>query len=319
MRLRETERKRTGFSPALGLLLLSALWAIAWMRSDLFPQLGADVLSTAQSQAALFSIFAVVAASIAFVRGIEFPRGHSAWAPAGIGVGLFVIPTGLVACAHGWVSNLDQIAVFSLTPILAVVLEPYLQDNDLRQGEGALMSALIAITGILCLFPLDLPNSLRAGLAWCALLASVFSIAATNCLAVNLARSLPERSTVPIAAQAAAASALCFAAAALFAPRVPWRLSVLLPPTSLGASDRPACPVLALLADAPSRGIQNDRSLSSCSLIRYSRRNGPGSNPSTHTGASRNRPAGRRRGMASLRARENIGRAKTGLADCLVR
>jgi drug/metabolite transporter (DMT)-like permease len=228
MSLRQTERKRTGSSPTLGLLLLSALWAIAWMRNDLFPHLDADVLSPAQGQAAVFSIFAAVAASIALARRIEFPRGRRAWASAGIGVGLFVVPAGLAACAHGWVSQLDQIAVFSLTPIFAIVLEPYLQDNALRQGKSALAGALAAITGILCLFPLDLPGSFRAGVAWCSLLGAVVSIAATNCLAVRLAQSLPERSTLPIAAQAGAASTLYFVAVAASAPRIEWRWRELL-------------------------------------------------------------------------------------------
>jgi drug/metabolite transporter (DMT)-like permease len=103
-------------------LLLSALWAVAWLRTDLIPQFGAETLPPAQGHAALFSVFAAVAASIAVARHVEFPRGRRAWACASIGVSLFVVPAVLAACAQGWVSKLDQVAAFSLTPVFAVVL-----------------------------------------------------------------------------------------------------------------------------------------------------------------------------------------------------
>jgi len=227
MRLRPTKRTRACSTPALGLLLLSALYAVASLRSDLMPHFGVDSLAPAQSQAAFFSVFAVVAASIAVARRAEFPRGRRAWACAGIGVGLFVMPAALAACAQGWVSNLDRVAVFSLTPVFAVVLEPHLQDNAPRQGKSALAGALAAVAGILLLFPLDIPGSFRAGAALCALVAAAFGIAATNCFAVRLARNPAARSTLPMAAQAGAASAICFAAAAAFMPHPSWRWSAL--------------------------------------------------------------------------------------------
>ena len=227
MRLCRTGGPGGGLSPAVGLLLLSALWAVASLRSELFPSLGADTLSSVQRQAAIFSVFAAVAASIAVARRVKFPRGRHAWACAGIGVGLFVVPAALVACAQGWISTLDRVAVFSLTPVFAVVLEPYLQGTALRQGKAALASALAAVAGTLCLFPLDIPGSFRAGVALCALLAAAISIAASNCLAVRLARNLAGLSTLPMAAQAGAGSAVCFAAAAAFTPRATWRWSAL--------------------------------------------------------------------------------------------
>jgi len=144
-----------------------------------------------------------------------------------LGLGLFVVPAALAACTEGWVSTLDRVAVFSLTPVFAVVLEPYLQDGASPQGKAALAGTIAAFAGILCLFPLDIAGSLRAGAALCALLAAAFGIAATNCLAVRLARNLAARSTLPMAAQAAAASAVCFAAAATFTPHTAWRWSAL--------------------------------------------------------------------------------------------
>ena len=227
MRLGRTGRTRIGLSPALGLLLLSALWAGASLRADLLPNVGAETLSPVQGQAVLFSVFAAVAASIAVARRLEFPHGRRAWACAGIGIGLFVIPAVLWACAQGWVSTLDRVAVFSLTPVLAVVLEPYLQGSEPRQGKAALASALAAVGGIFCLLPLDIPSSFRAGAALCMLLAAAFGIAATNCFAVRLARDLAGRSSLPMAAQAGAASAACFAVAVAYGPRTEWRWSAL--------------------------------------------------------------------------------------------
>jgi drug/metabolite transporter (DMT)-like permease len=222
-------------------LLLSALWAVAGLRTDLIPHFGADTLSPALGHSALFAIFAAVAASIAVAHRVEFPRGGSAWACAGTGVGLFVVPTMLAAWAQGWVSELDRVAVFSLTPVFAVVLEPYLQDCAPRQGKAALAAALAAVAGILFLFPLDIPGSFRAGAALCALFAAAFGIAATNCLAVRLALNLAGRSSLAMAAQAGATSAICFAAAAAFTPRTPWHW-IALPTQLLGLllTDLPA-------------------------------------------------------------------------------
>lgn len=223
MRLGRTARRITGLHPAAGLMLLSALWAAAWLRRDLTPQAGVDSLTFAQGQAVLFSVFAAAAACIAASQAGKFPVGRRAWACAGIGAGLFVIPAMLAAFAEGWVSDLDRVAVFALTPVFAVVLEPHLQDGAPRQGRAALAGALSAVAGVLFLFPVDIPHSFRSGAALFALLAASFSVAATNCIAVRTARELEGRSTLPMAAQAGAASAACFAVAAAFMPHTAWR------------------------------------------------------------------------------------------------
>lgn len=227
MRWRRSARARRGLSPALGLLLLSVLWAANSLRGDLFPHFGVESLSSAQRQAVLYSVFAAVAACLAVARRVEFPRGRSAWACAGVGLGFFVVPSALGAFAQDWVSALDRVAVFSLTPVFAVVLEPYLQGSEPRQGRAALAGALGAVAGILGLFPLQIPGSWRAGAAVCALVVAALCIAVTNCFGVRLARNLMGRSVLAMAAQAGAASAVCFAAAAAFAPHGAWRWSVL--------------------------------------------------------------------------------------------
>jgi drug/metabolite transporter (DMT)-like permease len=227
MRLPRSGRANTGLSPSVGLLLLSALWAATSLRTELFPAFGTDGLPPVLRQAVLFFVFAAVAGSLSVARRVEFPRGRYAWACAAIGFGLFVVPVGLVAFAQDGLPTLDRVAVFSLTPVFAVVLEPYLQGSGPRQGRAALAGALAAVAGILFLFPLDLPGSFRAVAALCGLVAAALGIAATNCLAVRLAHDLSARSTLPMAAQAGAAAAGCFAAAAALAPHSAWRWSAL--------------------------------------------------------------------------------------------
>ena len=233
MRLHRSGRTRAGLSPILGLLLLSAMWAAASLRTDLFPSFGAGSLPLATCQAALFSVFAAVAASIAMARRARFPQKRHAWACACIGLGLFVVPAALVACAQAWVSAVDRVAVFSLTPVFAVVLEPYLQGIPPRHGKAALAGALAAVAGILALLPLDIPSSFGAGAALCALLAAALSIAATNCFAVRLARNPGNGSILPMAALAGASSAICFAVASAFTPPTAWRW-IALPSQLLG-------------------------------------------------------------------------------------
>jgi drug/metabolite transporter (DMT)-like permease len=226
--MRRTQLARAGTSPALGLLLLSALWAGAWLRTGLIPRSGVSALPPFLGQAIFFCVFAILAGSIGVARRIKFPRGRRAWACAGIGVGLFVVPAVFVMSTEGWISNLDKVAVFSLTPVFAIVLEPYLQGGALRQGNAALAGALAAVAGILLLLPLDVPGSFRAGAALFALLAASFSIAATNCLAVGIATSLAGRSALPMAALAGAASAICSAVVAALTPHAAWQWDALL-------------------------------------------------------------------------------------------
>lgn len=232
---------RNSLIPALGLLLLSALWAMASLLPDLVPRDSASALSPALRQAALFAVFAAFTASAAAARRAAFPRGRRAWACALAGIGLFVVPSLLANVTQAFVSSLDRVAVFALTPIFAVVLEPYLQDGSRPQAKLALPAALTALAGILCIFPLDIPGSLMAGAALCALIAAAAAVAAANCFAVNLACTLGEQSILPMAAVATATSAICFAAVAAF------------PPHPALHSSLTATPLLALLLlDIPS-------------------------------------------------------------------
>jgi drug/metabolite transporter (DMT)-like permease len=151
------------------------LWAADSLRGDLFPAFRVESLSSAQREAVLYSVFAAVAACRAVARRVEFPRGRTAWACAGVGPGFFVVPSALGAFVQDLVSALDRVAIFSLTPVFAAVLEPYLQGSGPRRGRAALAGALSAVAGVLGLFPLQTPGSLRAGAALCALVAAASS------------------------------------------------------------------------------------------------------------------------------------------------
>ena len=81
MKLRLTKRTRVRLTSALGLLLLSALWAVPSLLSDLVPHFGADSLAPAQRQAVLFSVFAVAAAFIAVAHRAALAHVDAARGP----------------------------------------------------------------------------------------------------------------------------------------------------------------------------------------------------------------------------------------------
>jgi drug/metabolite transporter (DMT)-like permease len=218
---------RAGLYPGLGLLLLSMLSAFGWLLPDLFPVSGTIAVSLPLGQAILFAVFAAMTTSIAVVRRLEFPRGRSAWVYASLGLGFFVIPTSVAAFARNSVSSFDAVGILCLTPIFAVVLEPYLQGCPPRSAKAALAGALFAIAGILSFVPFETPSSFRAGAALFFLLITAFELAATNCVAVRLASTAPGGSTLPMAALAGSAAAICFALIAAISRRSVWPSSAL--------------------------------------------------------------------------------------------
>jgi drug/metabolite transporter (DMT)-like permease len=220
-------RLRAGLSPIAGLLALSALWAFGWLLADLFPHSAANMMPQPLGQAILFGIFAAMTCLIAAVRRLKIPRGRHAWQCAGVGIGLFVIPTAVAALAQNWISNFDEVAALCLTAVFAVVLEPFLQEGVQTRSRAAMAGALAAIAGVLCLFPLEIPRSFQAGAGLGALIATAFEVAATNCIAVRLARENPGRSILPMATLAGGASAVCFAVMAVFSGSAAWHSTTL--------------------------------------------------------------------------------------------
>jgi drug/metabolite transporter (DMT)-like permease len=128
------------------------------------------------------------------------------------GIGLFAAPSLLIEIAKGNIDDITRVALFSLTPVFAVVFEPYLGSGSTSQQEGGLAASLIAVCGTLLVFPVNVPKSGAAVLACVGILAAAASVAAANCFSVRLAceRSVP--SALSFAAVATGSAAVVFAA-----------------------------------------------------------------------------------------------------------
>lgn len=207
-------------APTAALLLLSFLWASASLRSDLLPNSTPPVDSSPfLTEATLLAVFAIVSAAAALVRKTQWPRGRALVLSALAGIGLFVAPAVLIAVAKGSIDESTRVALFSLVPIFAVVLEPHLGSASSIQQRGGLAAGLIAVVGTLLVFPLELPQTLPTAFAFAGIVLAVASIAAANCLAVRLVNDSSPPSTFSFAAVAAGSAALILIALSAIAER----------------------------------------------------------------------------------------------------
>jgi drug/metabolite transporter (DMT)-like permease len=195
------------------LLLLSFLLALGAMRSDLFPDSAAGVLPPMEREALPFALLACASTLFAIARKAKWPRGLQLRPTIAVSLGLFVLPAVLVYASANWASAYTRVALFSLTPVFAVVFEPHIEDDAPSQQRGGLLASLAALVGAFCIFPVDLPLSLQSGLAFVAVIAASACAAAANCHAVCLAAKSPRGSFAPMAAIASASAAIGFAAA----------------------------------------------------------------------------------------------------------
>lgn len=222
-------RARVSARPVAGLLLLCVLWSAGSLRADLVPNITPNVLPAMERQALAFALLAATAALLALRRRARWPRRSQAGAAVMVSLSLFVAPAGLLALSKEWVADLTRIAIFSLVPVFAVVLEPYIGLGMGRHTRGGLAAALVAVAGTLCVFPLDLPRSLQAGIAVCAVVLAAVCVAAANCWAVRVAMQMPGTSTAPMAAIAGATAAVGLATASLVVEPSLWRWDALAP------------------------------------------------------------------------------------------
>jgi drug/metabolite transporter (DMT)-like permease len=183
------------------------------MRSDLFPDSAANSVPPMEREALPFVLLAMAAALFAAVRSAKWPRGRKLLASITVSVGLFVAPALLVYVSHEWVSAFARVALFSLTPVFAVVFEPYIGGASGSQDKGALVAALVSVVGTLCVFPIDLPGSIQSGAAFAAVIVAAACVAAANCKAVRVATKSPNIDLAPMAAVAGAAAATGLVAA----------------------------------------------------------------------------------------------------------
>jgi drug/metabolite transporter (DMT)-like permease len=208
---------KTRFAAAL--LLLSLLWTVGLLRQDAFPNWSDSPLPPLLGQAVPLGILGMIA--YAFVRLRRYPRpgGRLLLAAIVVGFGLFVLPALLIAGAQGIVHPLTRAALFVLTPVFAVVLEPYLGRGQPATGENrGLLAALVGFSGALCIFPVGIPESITSAAAFCAVIVASLSIASANCAATAMVtlESLP---TFTAVATSAAAISLAVVSAAIERPQ----------------------------------------------------------------------------------------------------
>jgi drug/metabolite transporter (DMT)-like permease len=223
-------------SPLAGLLLLCFLWSVASLRSDLFPGLTPDSLPPIERQALSFALLAVAAALFSLLRKAQWPDRRRFLAAVLVGLGLFIAPAVSFCFAKEWVGNLTQVALFSITPVFAVVFEPYIGNRDsASQSRGGLLAALAAVVGTLCVIPAGAPNSIVVAGAFCVVILAAACVAAANCLAVNTAAQLSQKaqlaqqSIAPMAAIAALSAVGGLVLLSALFERPVWRLNALGP------------------------------------------------------------------------------------------
>ena len=170
------------------MLLLCFLWSLGSLRSDLLPNLTANLLPSLERGSIPFLLLAVVSASFAVAREVEWPRGRQIWDSVLIGLGLFVVPASLVYLSKQWVPELTRVALFSLAPVFAVVFVPYIGGTE--GPKGGLAAALAAVSGTLCVFPVETPGSIASGCAFCGVIVAAACAAAATCKAVLVASTL---------------------------------------------------------------------------------------------------------------------------------
>ena len=216
-------RGSAGRSAVAGLLVLCFLGSLGSLRTDLLPNVTPNLLPPLERQVVPFGLLALASTLFAWVRGTEWPRGRQVLDWVLVGLGLFVVPALLIAFSKVWVTDLTRVALFSLAPVFAVVLEPYIGSGNGKQARGGLLATLVAVGGTLCIFPVDLPHSIMAGSAFCAVILAAVCVTAANCRAVMTATESAGNSSMPMAAIAGATAAVGLAAASALTERGSWK------------------------------------------------------------------------------------------------
>ncbi len=163
----------------------------------------------------ILALFAIVVATIALVRKAIWPRALFLLQSIFVGAGLLAFPALLVEFARGHVDDSTRVALFSLVPVFAVVLEPHLGSASQPSPRAGLAAALVAIAGTLLLFPVELPQAPASAAAFCGIIVAVASIAAANCTAVKIAQSQTTLSLSGFAAIITGSAAILLAIAGL--------------------------------------------------------------------------------------------------------
>jgi drug/metabolite transporter (DMT)-like permease len=197
--------------PIGGLLVVCLIWAVGWVRADFQPGAYARwTLTPLMMQAALLGLFAAGVSVAAVVRGANWPGRDLAGRAALVGIGLLVVPAVLTSFAKDQIGDATRVALFSLTPLFAVIFEPYLgvDSGESVENRGGFLAAMTAIAGTFLVFPVELPRSYGAAVVMLGVLLAAASIAAANCAGVRVARESASVLSFAIVAVGSAGSVL---------------------------------------------------------------------------------------------------------------
>jgi drug/metabolite transporter (DMT)-like permease len=219
-----TERKSRKTVAMLALLALCVLWSLSSLRSEIMPGAAAGTVPPLQAEAMQFASLAAMAAGIALGLRRKTPGLRTLGIWTAIGLALFVAPALLVHLADRAMDELTRVALFSLVPVAAVVLEPAIGAREGSWSNAQLVAALGAVAGTLPLFPVSLPASVEAAAAWGAVLLAVGCVASANCWAVRAAER-SQGAMAWVAAIASGTAAVGFAAASAGMESTVWQWS----------------------------------------------------------------------------------------------
>lgn len=210
------------WGPVAALLALCLLWSLGSLRQELQPGMFAQVegVPALDRMALAYALFAVGAAGVAWGRRSRWPRGRALRDAVLVGLGMFAAPGLVMVLAGSWVPELTRVALYSLTPVFAVIVEPYVgaSENSMR---GGLAAAMVAVAGTLLLFPVEMPGSFAAACGLGAVVVAVGCVAASNCVGVRVARKR-ESGLAAMAAVATCTAAVVLVGAGALAERGAW-------------------------------------------------------------------------------------------------
>jgi drug/metabolite transporter (DMT)-like permease len=212
-----------------GLLVLSLLSALNALGPSLLPMQFSAALPPLAAQALPLGLLAVAAGVFSYRQRGARPLNWQFGASLCIGLGLFAAPAILIHLASGWVSGFTRIAFFTLVPVFALVLDPYLGNQSARAVHGSLPASLVAVLGATLVFPIAIPNLIEAAVAFSVLMLAVILVAAANAYAVALIQTVARQSFAPIAAIAAATAALSLGILSAALERPAWQSTTVMP------------------------------------------------------------------------------------------
>ena len=108
------------------------------------------------------AVFALVAAVTTLARKAAWPRSRVLALSVLVGIGLFALPALSIELAKTFIDDSTRVALFSLVPVFAIVLEPYIGSASISQQRSGLAAGLMAVAGTLMVFPLELPQTLAS-------------------------------------------------------------------------------------------------------------------------------------------------------------